>query len=321
MTNSFGSLVEFGDTGLWVSRLCFGTLTLGPLQANLPIQQGVTLLLDAVESGVNFFDTAQSYRTYPYLRELICSVGRHNLVIATKSYAVDAKDAREALEEAMQLLGTDYIDLFLLHEQISAATLRGHKGALDFYSLAKKEGKIRAIGISTHYVAAARATILHPQIDCLQALYNLNGFGIQDGSAAEMISALEENKAMGKGLYAMKVLGGGHLIGDSLAAVRHVASQRCLHSLAIGMQNKEELRTNLALLNDSHPSEDDLSKLARQPRRLIIADYCQGCGNCLSRCPTKALRLNGNSVTVDRNLCFTCGYCGDACPHLALKIV
>ena len=108
---------HLGNSRIQVSRLCFGTLTIGPLQAALPLTQGVSLLLKAYRAGINFYDTAASYGTYPYLRQLIKQVGRHNLVIATKSYAVTRAEAETAVEQALKEMDSSYIDIFLLHEQ------------------------------------------------------------------------------------------------------------------------------------------------------------------------------------------------------------
>jgi aryl-alcohol dehydrogenase-like predicted oxidoreductase len=103
-----------GKTGLSVSHLCFGVLTIGPLQANLPLAEGVALLEYAASRGVNFFDTAEDYRTYPYLRSLLRKVKDKPLIIASKSYAVTAQEMSASLDRARKEMDRDYIDIFLL---------------------------------------------------------------------------------------------------------------------------------------------------------------------------------------------------------------
>ena len=142
-----------GRTGLRVSRLCFGVLTMGPLQADLPLAEGAALLKYAVEQGVNFFDTAEIYDSYHYLKQLLCCCPDKDLVITTKSYSVTAEEMKASLEKARQELDRDYIDIFLLHEQESALTIRGHRAALDYLIEAKEKGLVRAVGISTHRIA------------------------------------------------------------------------------------------------------------------------------------------------------------------------
>ncbi|MBR0026137.1 MAG: aldo/keto reductase, partial [Clostridia bacterium] len=60
-----------GNTGMLVSRLCFGTLTMGPLQRDLSAKEGAALLELAFSCGVNFLDTAEIYGTYPHVKEAL----------------------------------------------------------------------------------------------------------------------------------------------------------------------------------------------------------------------------------------------------------
>ena len=60
---------KLGSTGLIVSELCVGTLPMGPLQSNVSVDAGAEFLCAAMENGVNFFDTAQMYKTYAYLKK------------------------------------------------------------------------------------------------------------------------------------------------------------------------------------------------------------------------------------------------------------
>jgi aryl-alcohol dehydrogenase-like predicted oxidoreductase len=85
---------ELGRTGLKVSRLCFGALTIGPLQADLPLDEGVALLKYAAEQGVNFFDTAEIYDSYDYLRLLLRALPNKDIIIATNSFATMTKASR-----------------------------------------------------------------------------------------------------------------------------------------------------------------------------------------------------------------------------------
>ena len=312
---------ELGKTGLRVSRLCFGTLTLGPLQARLEHAAGVALLAKAYEKGVNFYDTAQSYGTYDFLRAHIKNVGRSHVIITSKSYASSQIQAEAALYDALKALDTDYLDIMLLHEQVSASTLQGHQAALDSWSKAKEAGYLRAIGMSTHHVAAVRAAIMNEAIEVVHPLFNYAGFGIQDGDAAMMYAAMQECFWMGKGIYAMKALGGGHLRAQAAEAIAYVLEKPELASIAIGMQNETELQVNTAYFNADHPDAFLLNALDKQPRHLHIESYCQRCGKCLSHCSSGALHLDSQGLRVDHDLCLTCGYCAKACPEFALKIL
>ncbi len=310
-----------GSTGITVSRLCFGTLTMGPLQADLPPQEGARLIRHAIEHGVNFIDTAQSYRNYPHIRAAIQGLDRAELVIATKSYAYDRQGAEEAVNQALDELGTEYIDIFLLHEQESGLTIEGHREALETLWQAKREGRVRAVGLSTHHVAAVRSAITHPLIEVVHPLFNLSGIGICDGSPDEMASAIHELALVGKGVYGMKALGGGHLIPRWQEAMDFVLGNRDLSAIAVGMQSMEEVDVNLAVFGGQKPDAELVSKLRKRKRYLHIEDWCQGCGECVKICPSDALRLESGRVQVDHERCVTCGYCAGRCPDFCLKVL
>ena len=84
-----------GETGLIVSRLCFGTLTLSPLQAALPPEEGAELLSEAYSNGINFWDTAELYANYDSLRLAIKKIGKLP-VLTTKTYAYTREGARSS---------------------------------------------------------------------------------------------------------------------------------------------------------------------------------------------------------------------------------
>ncbi len=314
-------LRNLGCTGIKVSRLCFGTLTMGPLQADLPPKEGARLIRHALERGVNFIDTAQSYGTYPHICTAIQGLARTDVVITTKSYAYDRQGAQAALDQALHELNTDYIDIFLLHEQESGLTLEGHREALEYLWQAKREGKIRAVGLSTHHVAAARSAITHPMIQVVHPLYNMTGIGICDGSSSEMGAAIHELALVGKGVYGMKALGGGHLIPRWREAMAFVLGNEDLSAVALGMQSLEEVEVNLATICGHEPPEPAVRRLGTRKRYLHIEAWCQGCGRCVEICPSDALHLDAGRVHVDHERCVTCGYCAGRCPDFCLKVL
>lgn len=310
-----------GGTGLRVSRLCFGVLTIGPLQAHLPLTEGVAILKYAVARGVNFFDTAEIYGTYPYLRQLFREVENSRLVVATKSYAVTAAEMKKSLEKARRELDRDVIDIFLLHEQESILTLRGHREALNFLVKAKERGLVRAVGISTHTVAGVQASFAVPEIEVIHPLFNIQGLGIKDGSCSQMLEAIETAHALGKGIYLMKPLGGGHLIHQAEIALKFAFRQQAAAAVAVGMKTREEVDFNVRV-SENLPVPDDLkTKVFQQKRRLHIEPFCEGCGECALKCPQQALVLGpGGRVQVREEDCLLCGYCAAVCPLFCIKV-
>lgn len=312
---------NLGNTQLMVSKLCFGTLSIGPLQANLSIEDGTAVISHAVESGINFFDTAELYKTYGFLKEAVKKYGREKFIISTKCYAYDEATAEKSLAKALKEIDTDYIDIFSLHEQESEHTLRGHSEALNYFCKKKKEGIVRAIGISTHHVAAVKAAIRMNDIEVIHPILNCRGFGIQDGTLEEMIEAIKEAYTAGKGIYAMKILGGGNLINISDECFNFILNFPYIHSAAVGMKSIQEVTANILRFQNKPVPAELLKKISNAKRRLIIDFWCQNCGECIKHCSHNALEKGKQKVHVIDEKCVLCGYCGAWCPNLCIKII
>ena len=163
---------KLGESGLKVSRLCFGALTIGPLQAKLSVKDGAALIKRALEGGVNFIDTAELYNTYSHIAAALKN-NREKVVITTKTYAYTREKAAASLKRALRELNTDYIDIFLLHEQESALTLKGHYPALRYLDEARRRGIIKAVGISCHTVEAVKAAMEYEEIKFIHPIFNI----------------------------------------------------------------------------------------------------------------------------------------------------
>lgn len=309
-----------GNTNIEVSKLCFGSLTMTPFQANLPIKEGADLIRYAYEKGINFLDTAEIYENYEYIKEALKYIDRQKYIIATKTYAYTEDLAKKSLEDALRRIDTDYIDLFLLHEQESIHTVRGHFEAIEYLLKAKSQGKIRAIGISTHRISGVLALKEVNELEVVHPIINKKGIGIQDGNIDDMLKALKEVHSMGKGIYGMKPLGGGHLIKDVESALSFVKDLPFLDSIAIGMQSKDEIDANISFFQNSYIPKSIKENLKKKGRRLIIADYCIGCGNCQRRCKQGGITLVNNRAIPNEN-CILCGYCATVCPEFCIKVI
>lgn len=307
-------------TGMRVSRLCFGALTVGPLQVNLPLVEGARIIRTALEAGVNFIDTAELYGTYNYIREAIKGY-RGEVIIASKCYAYTSQGMQDSLELALRELKRDYIDIFMLHEQESILTIRGHWEAIEYLLRAKQKGLVRAIGISTHHVEGVLGAASVPEIDVIQPLVNLSGIGIKGGTIQDMLAAIKTAAEAGKGLYGMKALGGGHLLERTGEAFAFILSIPEFASVAVGMSTEDEVAYNTCLFSGKPVPQKVKSKVRSQPRHLHIEEYCQGCGTCLTRCASGALRLDNGKVIVDHRLCTRCGYCSPVCPDFCIKVI
>lgn len=313
-------VTALGRTGIQVSRLCFGALTIGPLQANLPLEEGAQVVAYAIQQGITFFDTAQLYQSYPYLRRAMEMTGRHDIVIASKTYAYSRELAIQAVEDARRALNRDVIDLFLLHEQESIHTLRGHRGALEYLLEQKSRGVIRAVGASTHRVAGVEGAV-REGLDVIHPLLNPQGLGIGDGTVEDMEQAIAEAHQAGMGVYTMKPLGGGNLFRQADRCLQYAFDFPYAHSVAVGMQSIDEVQANLDFYHNRSFSSQAQAVLAEKRRHLHIDDWCEGCGSCVEHCGQRALSIEGDRAVCEHDKCILCGYCAARCPSWAIKVV
>lgn len=341
--------------GISVSRLAIGSLTVSAMQAGLPIDEAAAVLAHAFDSGINFVDTAQYYDNYSIIRRAL-SLCRDpdSVVVSTKTYAYSRELAEAAVEEARRELDRDVIDIFMLHEQESIDTLRGHMPAYEYLLECRERGVIRAVGASTHHIAAVRGLIrLRADgipADVCHPLFNMAGIGIADGTVTEMADAIRDAHDAGIGIFAMKALAGGHLCGSAEEALRFVLSQPYIDAVAVGMQSVAEVDANVRFMNSGAFSPIDRAELAGKRRVLHVEEYCEGCGACVRRCGQAAVRLVGceldessaagdfsaefireelsgtttagrrQRAVVDPEKCVLCGYCTAVCPVFALKV-
>ena len=312
--------VRLGSSEIEVSRLCFGSLTMTPFQANLSIEEGANLIEYAYSKGINFLDTAEIYDNYKYIRQALKAIKREDYVIASKTYAYTKDMARDSLESALKELGTDYIDIFLLHEQESVHTVKGHYEAVEYFIKAKAEGKIRGFGISTHRVSGVEAAKEYKEIEIVHPIINKSGIGIYDGKIEDMLKVVKDLHSMGKGIYGMKPLGGGHLIKDVEEAFNYVKNIPYIDSIAIGMQSRDEIDANVHLLEHGYLPNELKTRINKKNRKLIVADYCMACGNCQNRCRQNGITIEENRATPNDN-CILCGYCATVCPEFCIKVI
>lgn len=310
-----------GSTGIKVSRLCFGSLTIGPLQANLTIEEGAEVIALALEKGINFIDTAMLYQTYPYIKRAVELSKKQDIIISSKSYDYTYEGMKKSVMTTLEELGVPRLSIFSLHEQESRLTLKGHRDALMYLCDAKREGLIDAVGVSTHAIEVVKAAAYMDEIDVIHPIVNKNGLGILDGNIEQMLSAIEIAHHNGKGIYGMKSLGGGNLMKDSDAAFSFVLKNNDLDAIAVGMQNFDEVHANVELFSGRMPGEKLKKSLAERKKNLHIDDWCEGCGKCVEACKNKAMKIVDGKAVVIREKCVLCGYCSAYCKQFCIKVV
>ena len=235
--------VVIGRTGIKTSRLAMGTGTVGSghhsNQTALGIDGLSGLLLNGYDQGLRFFDAADSYGSHPHVAEALKHVPRDKVTVLTKTWARDAKTAREDLDRFRRELGTDYIDICLMHCLTEANWTEQYKGVMDVFSEAKQKGTIRAHGCSCHSIEALRAAAKSPWVEV--DLVRINPIGSHmDADPATVINVIKEMRAAGKGIIGMKILGQGDMRNRQDEALKFALGLGLLDAFTIGAESKSE---------------------------------------------------------------------------------
>lgn len=309
--------VRLGKSNLLVSNIALGTL---PFASYRNSKNNLSELISyAYSIGINLFDTAEIYDNYELLGESLRRLD--NAFVITKSYAVDEKDIDNSLLKATRLMKRD-VDIFMLHEQESNLTIKGHLKALEYMYKLKERGDIKAVGISTHRVSGVKGALTFlGLIDVVMAIVNYAGLGICDGDREEMESALLDCYNADIGIIGMKVFGGGHLTGAIDRAIGYIKDLNFVHSFLLGVETIDELRLDLALFGGLQVEGTLLEGCKKKTRRIEIEPWCTGCGICVDRCGQGALKLVNGKVEVNFDRCVLCSYCAQVCPDFSIKVV
>lgn len=317
--------VRLGNTGLSVTPIGLGVLTVGNTQLDLPLDKGADVVRYAYEKGIRLFDTAQYYETYPFIREafrdLDCSKENPDRpIIASKSLDGSYEEMEFAIRECLEALDLSYIDIFKMHEVRQDPDWESRAGAWQCLKDYKAKGIIGAIGVSTHHIDVVQRMASVPECDIVFPLINYAGLGIrkgaEPGTAEEMVEAIRACLDAGKGVFAMKAFGGGNLVGNYRYALDYVQGIGT-HSIMIGMGSREEVDRIVAYAEGTLP-DSYVPDISGKRIRIDQGD-CEGCGACIERCPNKALFRNENGLAeVNHEICLTCGYCAPVCPVRAI---
>jgi 1-deoxyxylulose-5-phosphate synthase len=240
---SASDTVSIGNTGIKTSRLAMGTGTVGvghhSHQTALGIKGLSELLLNGYDHGLRFFDAADSYGSHPHVAEALKHVPRDKVTVLTKTWARDPATARADIDRFRRELGTDYIDICLMHCLTESDWTERYQGVMDVFAEAKQKGAIRAHGCSCHSVEALRAAAKSPWVEVDLARINPIGSHM-DADPPIVISVLREMKAAGKGVIGMKILGQGDMNSRQDEALKHALSIGVLDAFTIGAESKAE---------------------------------------------------------------------------------
>src|SRR5215470_14363692 len=199
--------VTLGKTGIKTSRLAMGTGTVGvghhSHQTALGVKGLSDLLLNGYDKGLRFFDAADSYGSHPHVAEALKHIPRDKVTVLSKTWARDAATAKADIERFRQELGTDYLDICLMHCLTEDKWTERFRGVMDVMEEARQKDVIRAHGCSCHSIEALREAAKSPWVQV--HLVRINPVGaFMDSDPATVVSVMKEMKAAGHGIIGMK---------------------------------------------------------------------------------------------------------------------
>jgi aryl-alcohol dehydrogenase-like predicted oxidoreductase len=237
--------VRLGPMKVELSRLAMGTGTNGVGgSSNQTRKLGLGGLADlfkaAYDHGVTFWDSADQYGTHPHVKEALKSVPRDRVTILSKTHASTEKEMRADLDRFRLELGTDYIDILLLHCMLDGDWPERKKGAMAVISEARERGIVRTHGTSCHTLEALKTAARTPWVQVDLARINPAQVAM-DSDPQTVTGVLREMKAAGKGVIGMKILGAGKLRNNVDEALQFVLSLDCVDCFTIGSESRAEM--------------------------------------------------------------------------------
>ena len=312
--------LTLGRTGITVPQNAFGCL---PIQ-RVTLGTAVYLLRTAYAGGMRFFDTARSYSDSEEKVGVAFEGMRDRIILATKTQAKTADKFWEDLETSLQLLKTDYIDIYQLHFAPQCYKPGDGTGLYEAMLEAKKQGKIRHIGITTHRIGVAEEIIASGLYETLQFPFS---YLATDRDIA-LVKACEE---AGMGFIAMKGLSGG-LLTNAEACMAFMGQYPVLPIW--GIQREGELKQWLKFFDEEPAMTPETAAFIEQDRKQLLGDFCRGCGYCMPctvgiqinncarmsqmvrRAPSdKWLNDHWQAEMAKIENCVDCGICKTRCPY------
>lgn len=249
--------VALGNTGLKVSRIAFGTGSKGwkleSDQTRLGMQKFVGLSQYCFDKGIRFFDTADMYGSHPYVGAALKVIPREKVTLLTKVMTYNhegwyqTEPFAKSFDRFRKDLGTDYVDIFLMHCMINGQWPTEYKSYMDALSEAKQKGLVKAVGISCHSLDAMIEAASNPWVDVLFARINHNGAKM-DSTPEKVMQVLETARKNGKGVIGMKIFGCGDLVQENERekSLNYVIKSGNVHCMTLGMESKEQVDDNVS---------------------------------------------------------------------------
>jgi aryl-alcohol dehydrogenase-like predicted oxidoreductase len=209
------------------------------------------LLRHEYESGIRYFDCADSYGSHPYVARALKEFPREDYVLSTKIWVMpgglpepERPDANVVVERFRKELNTDYIDLVLIHCMFDPEWTTNQRRQMDIMADLKAKGVIRAHGVSIHSLPALEACVDCDWVDSVHARINPYGDVMDDRDPEKVAAVLRRIHDSGKGVVGMKLIGEGRYRNDPAkrdAAIAYALDLGCVDTMVVGFERPTEV--------------------------------------------------------------------------------
>jgi hypothetical protein len=315
--------IRLGKTNMMVSRLGFGGI---PIQRDSE-EEAVAIIERCLELGVTFLDTANAYTTSEERIGKAIVGKREGLVIATKTTARDREGVEKHLNLSHKRLGVEYIDLYQFHNVSDSNALKAildPDGPMVVVREAKKSGRIRHIGVTSHQIDIAKEAVKSGHFETIMFPFNF----ITAEAVDELLPLCKKHDV---GFIAMKPLAGGMLENVTIAFKYLLQFPDVL--LIPGIEKLHEIDEIARVLNGpmqlTEMEQREMQRLKEElgTRFCRRCDYCQPCdvgisislvmqsGSFLKRLPPESTFSGWIDDAMEKAAeCTQCGNCEERCP-------
>jgi len=315
--------IDLGKSGLKVTELGCGGIPI----MRVPLEEAKVILRRCFELGIRFFDTAHVYSdSEEKIGDALGHV-RSQVILATKVWAKTAGGAEHELATSFSRLRTEYLDLIQCHNLSNQEDLNkvlSPGGSYEVLAKAKAEGRVRAIGFSSHNPEIAVKAIQSGKFVTVQFPFNF----IESDPQERVFPCAREH---GMGIIAMKPLGGG-LLDRADLCFGYLQQYGDVVPIP-GIQSIEEIEEILGYYNIRRPlSEADREEM-QKIRNELGARFCHRCEYCMPceqgvqiprvllvksqvrRFSPKQLVAIAKDAVSSAEQCVECGQCVEKCPY------
>jgi len=277
-----------GKTGIRIPVIGMGMLLSG----------NADLMRAALDAGITHFDTTaglpQQLRNEIMIGEVLKGRSRESFIFGPKIHlprnqttglyerSATEEEFLKKLDASLKRLKMDYVDI-LYHHGVSRKESAFYEPIMKAMDKAKKEGKTRFLGLTTHMnvAEAVQAAADSNFYEVVMAAYNS-----RQKDQLQIKNAIAKAARAGLGVVAIKVIRGveeGEKSTNPKASLKWVLQDPNVHATIPGFSTFDEMNVDLSIMEDltlTDEEKEDLKRASHEPGL-----YCQGCGRCLKQCP------------------------------------